>query len=275
MPLSDAFGANDLQGSPDSPVVRVSLDDVQAYARWAGRCVPVYAEWQAASRGKRGGRYPWGNELDAAHFPVANRVNSADLVRVHPLTSFDETRFLSLLEGSLSLGVAEKRRVLAAVPTLSQFQVDELFKVFEDELIDFKKLPPGEAEIIAGLQRKARADWGGLFSNMPRVCAVDGDAAECGARDLCGVVREWFAQNPSPEHMPLALGLPFGDDVTGLDSTTVGTTVNRDLKHHAHAEASPQSADANVGFRLALPLTGEAPLPEQVQEIFDAWAFKA
>ncbi len=63
---------------------------------------------------------------------------------VHPLTSFDEKTFMDLLEHSLSLSTFEKKRVIDAIPTLSQFQIDELVKVFEDERVEFRKLMPTE-----------------------------------------------------------------------------------------------------------------------------------
>ncbi len=50
---------------------------------------------------------------------------------VHPLSEFDEIYFLDLLEHSLSLSVSEKKRVVDAIPTLSQFQIDELHKVLK------------------------------------------------------------------------------------------------------------------------------------------------
>ena len=63
---------------------------------------------------------------------------------VHPLTTFDEKSFMDLLEHSLSLSTFEKKRVIDAIPTLSQFQIDELVKVFEDERVEFRKLMPTE-----------------------------------------------------------------------------------------------------------------------------------
>lgn len=81
------------------------------------------------------------------------------LVSNHPLTTFDETNFLELLEHSLSLNVYEKKRVIDAIPTLSQFQIDELVKVFEDEREEFKKLMWSEAEAIKELVVKSREWW--------------------------------------------------------------------------------------------------------------------
>lgn len=64
--------------------------------------------------------------------------NFYDLSSVHPLADFDEVAFIDLLEHSLSLSVSEKKRVVDSIPTLSQFQIDELIKVFIDEREEFK-----------------------------------------------------------------------------------------------------------------------------------------
>ncbi len=79
--------------------------------------------------------------------------------QVHPFTTFDEKVFLDLLEHSLSLSTFEKKRVIDAIPTLSQFQIDELIKVFEDERVEFRKLMTTEGEIIKGLVIKAQNEW--------------------------------------------------------------------------------------------------------------------
>lgn len=85
-----------------------------------------------------------------------------ELSQVHPLSEFDETNFLGLLESSLSLSVSEKKRVIDAIPTLSQFQIDELTKVFVDEREEFKKLLPKEGDTIKELVIKARDGWNQL-----------------------------------------------------------------------------------------------------------------
>lgn len=82
-----------------------------------------------------------------------------ELTAVHPLSTFDEKTFLDFLEHSLSLSVTEKKRVIDAIPTLSQFQIDELTKVFVDEREEFKKLLPKEGDTIKELVMKAREGW--------------------------------------------------------------------------------------------------------------------
>jgi len=82
-----------------------------------------------------------------------------DLISLHPLTTFEEQAFCDLLEHSLSLSPTEKKRVVDAVPTLSQYQIDELVKVFEDERIEFKKLMPKEGDTIKKLIVEKKDEW--------------------------------------------------------------------------------------------------------------------
>ena len=91
--------------------------------------------------------------------PKTSNENIVGRFMVHPLTSFAEMAFIDLLEHSLSLSTFEKKRVIDAIPTLSQFQIDELVKVFEDERVEFRKLMPTEWEIIKWLVVKAQNEW--------------------------------------------------------------------------------------------------------------------
>ena len=52
-------------GMEAHPVVHVDLEDVRAYARWAGKRLPTEEEWQYAAEGPAHHGYPWGDAMRA------------------------------------------------------------------------------------------------------------------------------------------------------------------------------------------------------------------
>jgi hypothetical protein len=97
------------------------------------------------------------NDDQVAQQPHISEANMEIYTRLllHPLTEFNEVIFLDLLQFSLSLSVIDKKRVIDAIPTLSQYQIDELHKVFQDERVEFKKLIDKEEATIRDLVKKA------------------------------------------------------------------------------------------------------------------------
>ncbi|MRR24421.1 hypothetical protein EG830_15730, partial [bacterium] len=55
------------QGQDKYPVVNISLEDMKAYAKWAGKRLPTQAEWQLAARGNDNRKWPWGNDFHATY----------------------------------------------------------------------------------------------------------------------------------------------------------------------------------------------------------------
>ena len=76
-----------------------------------------------------------------------------------PEVKVEEEVFLDLLKHSLSLNTQEKKRVVDAVPTLSQFQFDELTKVFTEEREKFRDLAKEHPEDIKKLLAKQQSEW--------------------------------------------------------------------------------------------------------------------
>jgi len=75
-----------------------------------------------------------------------------DLLKNHSEDlNVNEEEFLDLLKNSLSLNTLEKKRVIDAMPDLSQFQVDELKKVFLEEREKFRELASEHPEDIKKL----------------------------------------------------------------------------------------------------------------------------
>ena len=70
----------------------------------------------------------------------------------HPNTQFDEENFLALLEGSISLTMEEKKRVIEAIPRLSIEQINELISIFQEEKQKFAELENEFADDVAKLK---------------------------------------------------------------------------------------------------------------------------
>ncbi|PCI24810.1 hypothetical protein COB57_03510 [Candidatus Peregrinibacteria bacterium] len=91
---------------------------------------------------------------------------------------FDENLFLTLLAGSISLNRAEKKQIIMSLPKLSQFQIDELIKIFQEEKRKFSELDVKHKEQLKKLENKHSAEWESIEMEMQQTQVSDEENTE-------------------------------------------------------------------------------------------------
>ena len=93
-------------------------------------------------------------------------------------TTFDEKYFLYLFSGSLSLSLEEKRDILQKIPNLSQFQIDQLILILEEEKQKFDELEQKHPEQVQKLRLTARKEWEIIEMDTQKQSAVQDSEAQ-------------------------------------------------------------------------------------------------
>lgn len=112
---------------------------------------------------------------------LGNRSGHIFTIPPHPNTQFDEAKFLALLEGSISLTMEEKQRVIDAIPRLAIEQINELISIFEEEKQKFAELEKEFADDVAKLKAERENEIVRTENKKEEASEADDAAAEAEA----------------------------------------------------------------------------------------------
>ena len=138
-------------------------DPAQSTPPTGGQAQPTGQQPAGGQPPVQGGAQPAGQQPAAAQPPkpvdpnartgqLGKRDGHIFTIPPHPNTQFDEENFLTLLEGSISLTMEEKQRVIDAIPRLSIEQINELISIFTEEKQKFAELENEFADDVAKLK---------------------------------------------------------------------------------------------------------------------------
>jgi formylglycine-generating enzyme required for sulfatase activity len=163
--------------------------------------------------------------------------------------NFNEQHFLELLSNSISLARKEKLRIVASIPKLSQYQIDDLIRIFTEE---FMKLPGNKykKEVTSANknQQEILRDSPGKIKTYP-VLKYDENKSPYGIRDLLGNLFE-YTTSLEPLHRNSSLVV-----IKGFSWLRNSIDNNNEITGKHYSFVNNRWAD--VGFRCVKRIYGK------------------
>lgn len=107
--------------SPQQPVYGITYSDAVRFAQWVGRTLPSEVQWEAAARGPRGLKFPWGQRSRKAH----DRLFVARWTPGSSPDGLNYTRLPETREATLDVSPCGVRGMVTSVP---EFVVGKLWE---------------------------------------------------------------------------------------------------------------------------------------------------
>ncbi len=83
-----ATGCTAPTAAADLPVVNINVAQARAFAQWKKKRLPSGPEWERATRGDKGAKFPWGDEADPFRANVSDNSSTGAEHHLMPVKSF-------------------------------------------------------------------------------------------------------------------------------------------------------------------------------------------
>ncbi len=188
--------------------------------------------------------------LDIRYALVPENIDIRRIIPPHPSIFFAEKPFLQLLGGSLSLEKDEKRRIIEAIPRLTQEHIDQLIRILLEEIEKFMALDKQHWPQLHGLCREHWNNWMDLLSKW---FAKDFMPVEKDVREFSYLDGQLWHWTSSKHYRGKKQTIAGGTDITVQEGS-------KPEERFVVRQVSKEEKSANWGFRCCIPVFSQEDL---------------